>query len=99
MKAVIQRVKKAKITINNSQEKSIGKGIVIFIGIGEDAKVELMTLAFSGLLCGLYITPVHLCLALSSSYFKAPLTKIIPILLGPVFFIAAAGITMALFIR
>lgn len=36
MKAVIQRVKKAKITINGSKEKNINKGIVIFIGIGED---------------------------------------------------------------
>ena len=63
-----------------------------FIGTGPEAKVELETLAFSGLLCGLFLTPVHLCLSLSASYFEAPLMKIVVKLLGPVVFVAAAGI-------
>lgn len=68
-----------------------------FIGTGQEARVELETLAFSGLICGLLITPVHLCLALSASYFDAPLTRIVLKLLGPVIFVAAAGLLMAVF--
>ncbi|MHC4573594.1 MAG: DUF401 family protein [Planctomycetota bacterium] len=68
-----------------------------FIGTGDQANLALETLAFSGLICGLLITPVHLCLALSASYFEAPFTKIVTKLFGPVIFVAAAGILMALF--
>lgn len=71
--------------------------LVPFIGTGQEAKVGLETLAFSGLACGLLITPVHLCLALSASYFETPLTRIVLRLLGPVVFVAAAGILMAVF--
>lgn len=39
MRAVIQRVLKAKITINYSIERNIGKGLLIFIGI-EDSDDE-----------------------------------------------------------
>jgi integral membrane protein (TIGR00529 family) len=66
-----------------------------FIGTGQEAKLGLETLAFSGLICGLLLTPVHLCLALSATYFKAPLTTIVIKLLCPVAFVAAAGILMA----
>ena len=69
-----------------------------FIGTGSEANIALESLAFSGLICGLLITPVHLCLALSASYFEAPLTRIILKLLGPVIFVAAAGIAMALWL-
>jgi hypothetical protein len=68
-----------------------------FIGTGPQAKVGLETLAFSGLMCGLLVSPVHLCLALSASYFEAPLTRIVLMLLGPTFFVAAAGFLMATF--
>jgi len=67
-----------------------------FIGTGQEAKVELETLAFSGLACGLLLTPVHLCMALSASYFETPLMKIVVKLLGPVIFVAAAGVLAAL---
>ena len=70
--------------------------LVEFIGTGADAKVGLEVLAFSGLLCGLFLTPVHLCVALSVSYFEVPLGKVIAKLIGPVIFIAAAGVLMAL---
>ncbi len=66
-----------------------------FIGAGEQAKVGLQTLAFSGLVCGLLATPVHLCLALSASYFEAPLPRIVLKVLGPIVFVAAAGVLMA----
>ncbi len=69
--------------------------LIPFIGTGAHAHIGLQTLAFSGLLCGLYLTPVHLCLSLSASYFKAPLGKIIWLLIGPISFIAAAGILAA----
>ena len=60
-------------------------------------KITSLTLAFSGLLCGLSLTPIHLCLALSTSYFQAPLPRIVLRLLIPIAFIAAAGIIAALF--
>jgi hypothetical protein len=69
--------------------------LIPFIGTGAHAQIGLQTLAFSGLLCGLYLTPVHLCLSLSASYFQAPLGKIIWLLIGPISFIAAAGILAA----
>jgi integral membrane protein (TIGR00529 family) len=71
--------------------------LIPFIGTGSQANVALETLAFSGLMCGILSTPVHLCLVLSASYFEAPLTKIIIKILGPVAFIAVAGILMAVF--
>jgi integral membrane protein (TIGR00529 family) len=68
-----------------------------FIGTGQQAKLGLETLAFSGLICGLFITPVHLCLALSASYFEAPLTRIVIKLIGPLLLVAVAGVLMAVF--
>ncbi len=66
-----------------------------FIGTGPQAKLGLETLAFSGLICGLTLTPVHLCLALSASYFGCPITRIAVRLLAPAGLIACAGILMA----
>ena len=68
-----------------------------FIGTGAEAKIGLETLAFSGLVCGLLMTPVHLCLALSASYFEAPLPKIVSKIFVPIICIACAGILMAFF--
>jgi hypothetical protein len=70
-----------------------------FIGTGHDTNLGLEVLAFSGLVCGLLLTPIHLCLALSATYFEAPLMKIILKLLAPTAFIAAAGFLMAAFCR
>jgi hypothetical protein len=70
--------------------------LVPFIGIGPEAKLGIETLAFSGIICGLALTPIHLCLALSASYFEAPLLRIIIRMAGPILFVAAAGILMAL---
>ena len=71
--------------------------LTAFIGTGDQAQMGLQTLAFSGLLCGLYLTPVHICLSLSASYFRVPLPIITARLLLPTAFIAAAGVTAALF--
>jgi uncharacterized protein len=72
--------------------------LIPFIGTGHDANLGLEVLAFSGLVCGLLLTPIHLCLALSATYFEAPLMKIIILLLAPTAFIAATGFGMALFL-
>ncbi len=71
--------------------------LIAFIGTGSEAKMGLETLAFSGLLFGLWLTPVHLCIALSASFFQTSLLKIISKLLLPSAAVAIAGILMALF--
>ncbi|MCP4708844.1 MAG: DUF401 family protein [Planctomycetes bacterium] len=70
-----------------------------YIGTGGEMAFGLEVLAFSGLLCGVLLTPVHLCLALSMSYFDTTLTKILSKMLIPLCFIATAGIVMALIFR
>jgi len=65
------------------------------IGAAEQSKLGLETLAFAGVICGLLLTPVHLCLALSSQYFETPLLGIIRSLLWPTAFVAVAGMVMA----
>lgn len=72
--------------------------LIAFMGKGPDAKMGLETLAFSGLLSGLWLTPVHLCIALSASYFQTSLFKIISKLLIPAAAVAAAGALMAIFL-
>jgi hypothetical protein len=69
-----------------------------FVGEGPEARVGLETLAFSGVLFGLMLTPVHLCLALSVSYFEASLGRIIVALLPPVLCVAVAGFAMGWFL-
>jgi len=68
------------------------------IGTGAEARMGLEALGFSGLLFGLFITPVHLCLPLSAAYFEVPLQKIIVKLLLPAVLVAAAGVIMAVFL-
>ena len=71
--------------------------LIAFIGTGSEAKMGLETLAFSGLLFGLWLTPVHLCIPLSASFFQTSLLKIITKLLLPTAAVAIAGILMAHF--
>ena len=40
MKAVIQRVKKAKVLINNLEERKIDFGLVVLLGIGNSDNEE-----------------------------------------------------------
>jgi integral membrane protein (TIGR00529 family) len=63
-----------------------------------DGKVHLgyQTLAFSGLMCGMYLTPVHLCLTMSAGYFQTSLGKIVAMLIAPTLCVAAAGILAAI---
>ncbi len=56
----------------------------------------LETLAFAGLQFGLAISPIHLCLSLSASYFHTSLSWIILRVLPAALCIVAAGVLMAL---
>ncbi|MCX7806073.1 MAG: DUF401 family protein [Planctomycetota bacterium] len=67
-----------------------------FIGEGEAADLGLEALAFSGVLCGLHLTPVHLCVSLSTTYFEAPLIRILWRLVPPTVALAAAGWMLSL---
>lgn len=71
--------------------------LVPFIGTGSGARLGMEALAFSGIICGLALSPIHLCIALSAGYFKTPLHRIIGSLAGPVIIIAVTGVLMALF--
>jgi uncharacterized protein len=71
--------------------------LLAFIGTGAHAKMGLETLAFSGLIFGLWITPVHLCLPLSAGYFQTSLSGIISRTVLPATGVAAAGAVLAAF--
>lgn len=71
--------------------------LIAFIGTGTETKMGLEVLAFAGLLAGLWLTPVHLCIALSASYFETSLMKIISKLLLPAAGVAVTGLLMSLF--
>lgn len=73
--------------------------LIAYIGHGANAKLGLETLAFAGLVFGLMVSPIHLCLALSASYFRASLPRIILKVLLPALCVAAAGFAMALLVR
>jgi len=67
-----------------------------FIRSGDDTLLGIETLAFAGVVFGLAISPIHLCLALSASYFNTPLMRIILRVLPPALCVVAAGLAMAL---
>jgi len=67
-----------------------------FMSPGGNLHLGYQTLAFSGLLCGMYITPVHLCLSMSAGYFQTSLGRIITMLIAPMLCVAAAGILAAI---
>jgi hypothetical protein len=72
--------------------------LLAFMRTGPDVKMGLETLAFSGVLFGLWLTPVHLCLPLSASYFQTSLLKIIWKLVLPTAAVAVAGALLAVFL-
>ena len=69
--------------------------LTAYIGTSNQANIALATLAFSGVFCGLMVTPVHLCLALSAGYFKVSIIDIVAKLIWPVVAVAAAGFATA----
>jgi hypothetical protein len=70
-----------------------------YIGQGGETKMAVETLAFAGVVFGLSISPIHLCLALSASYFKTPLVGIILRVLPAALCVAAAGWAMVFLAR
>ncbi len=73
--------------------------LIGFIGRGGETKMGLEVLAFSGLIVGLSLTPIHLCLSLSASYFETSLIRIILKLLPSAAAVAGAGLLMAVLFR
>ncbi len=71
--------------------------LLAFIGTGPQAKMGLEALAFAGLIFGLWVTPVHLCLPLSAGYFQTPLFRIICKMMLPAIGVAVAGVLLAAF--
>jgi hypothetical protein len=71
--------------------------LIAFIGTGPEARIGLECLAFSGLLFGLWLTPVHLCVSLSASFFQTSLLKMISKLLLPAIAVALTGVLLAVF--
>ncbi len=67
-----------------------------FIQTSDGVALNIETLAFAGVVFGLAISPIHLCLALSASYFDAPLPRIIIKVLPAALCVAATGFAMAL---
>jgi integral membrane protein (TIGR00529 family) len=67
-----------------------------FIGAGEHLSLSRETLAFAGVVFGLAVSPIHLCLALSASYFDTPLLRIIWKVLPPALCVAGAGFALAI---
>jgi integral membrane protein (TIGR00529 family) len=70
-----------------------------FIRTPDRLSLGAETLAFAGVVFGLAISPIHLCLTLSASYFDTPLLRIILKVLPPALCVAGAGFAVALFGR
>jgi integral membrane protein (TIGR00529 family) len=70
----------------------------VYMGEGPSVQMGYEVLAFAGVICGLFVTPVHLCLALSASYFGVPLGRVLRELLAPTLAVAAAAFAMALWL-
>jgi hypothetical protein len=70
-----------------------------FIRTQGGLSLGLETLAFAGVVFGLAVSPIHLCLALSASYFDTPLLRIVMKVLPPALCVAGAGFAVALLTR
>ncbi len=70
-----------------------------FIRTESGMRMGMETLAFAGVVFALAISPIHLCLALSASYFDTPLLRIVLKVLPPALCVAGAGFAVALFAR
>ena len=67
-----------------------------FIRTEHGMSLNVETLAFAGIVFGLAVSPIHLCLALSASYFNTPLLRIVMKVLPPALCVVAAGFAVAL---
>jgi len=73
--------------------------LMSYFGTGSGAQMGMETLAFAGVVFGLMISPIHLCLALSASYFKTPLVQIILKVLPAALCVAGAGWVVVWLVR
>ena len=73
--------------------------LLSYMGTGAEAQMGLEAWAFSGALFGLWLTPVHLCVSLSASYFETSLWRVILRILPVAAAVAAAGALIAVFVR
>jgi len=69
--------------------------LLVFIGTGAEAKLELQRLAYAGVICGWLISPIHLCYAMSMSYFNASYGRIFAYVIGPTLCIAGTAFYLA----
>jgi hypothetical protein len=69
--------------------------ITAYTGTGADIQLNMVLLAFTGVLSSFLMTPVHLCLVLSAGYFETTIFKILRIILPAVVVTAAGGIMLA----
>jgi uncharacterized protein len=67
-----------------------------FIRTEGGVSLGVETLAFAGIMFGLAVSPIHLCLALSASYFHTPLLRIVIRVLPAALCVAGAGFVVAL---
>ncbi len=67
-----------------------------YIGHGDQAHLGVETLAFSAIVFGLAVSPIHLCVALSAGYFETSLTRVIPKSLPAALCVAGAGFALAI---
>ncbi len=70
--------------------------LMSFIRTGDHVELGVETLAFAGVVFGLAISPIHLCLALSASYFNTSLMRIILRVLPAALCAVAAGLAVAM---
>jgi hypothetical protein len=70
--------------------------LMLFIRTQDGMSLSAETLAFAGVVFGLAVSPIHLCLALSASYFNTPLLRIVIKVLPPALCVAGAGFAVAL---
>jgi len=66
-----------------------------FFGTGSEAHIGLQTLAYAGVICGWLTSPIHLCMALSVSYFQTSYGEILLKILWPTLCILATGFLVA----
>jgi hypothetical protein len=69
--------------------------LMSYIQTADGVNLGLETLVF-GLVSGLTVSPIHLCLAMSAGYFEAPLLRIILRVLPAAICVATAGFAPAL---
>ncbi|MDK2821835.1 MAG: uncharacterized protein PWP31_1800 [Clostridia bacterium] len=79
---------------------SVASGIIypILIAAGGQVDLALIVLIFVAAFTGVMLTPMHLCLVLTSDYFKADLYKVLRMAVVPQMVLLAAAVIIYLFV-